>query len=612
MYLLALDKYQNDPVAMKKYLRETYEKVMMNMKKYMVCREISILNSMTYIFEHIKNAVIDVTASFCNEEDRIYIETKNWDDIRYRKKLFDVLIDLEYRPIMIWIFFHTNYYLLDNLDQQRKILMENIELFYKFYPKRLTYETINDIYNACQKSNPLFSISYQNRNNHVILENYSKLLRKMCPDLNYNGVTSNRSVNKKIRVCFFSEFLTVDSSVLRDRIGIITQLPKDKFDVYYMSFNSPNEINGYVSKFLYSNMKNFYVQLPVDLIEARKHIMRYNFDIIVYCEIGMIMRSIYLAHSRLAPVQITTWGHSETSGINTIDYFVSSKYFEIDKSKAQNHYSEQLHLMNSLSTYYFPPSKLLLPPRHKFQTREELKLEPNSHLYGCIQSSFKISEDFEKILAGILKMDPKGYILMSLGKPFCKSQIERMQSLMGDDDFQRLIWLPNMGISSYLNIIKLLDVMLDPYPFGGCNTSFEAFDFNVPVVTMPTKYLNGRFTFGMYKKMGFIDLVADSPQTYIKLAVRCATDRKWREVIQEKINRNKILLFQEQESVKEWSEFLESVYHEKVMKPIEKPIENKSSNSNSSSVEDDLGDWKKIIQPINITNNESTLTIAEY
>jgi predicted O-linked N-acetylglucosamine transferase (SPINDLY family) len=612
MYILALDKYPNDPVAMKKYLRETYEKVMMNMKKYVVCREISILNSMTYIFEHIKNAVIDITASFCDEDNRIYIESKNWDDIKYRKKLFDVLIDLEYKPIMIWLFFHTNYYHLENIDQQRKNLMENIELFYKFYPKKLNYATINDIYNACSKSNPLFSISYQNRNNRVILENYSKLLRKICPDLNYNGVQANRPVNKKIRVCFFSEFLTIDSSVLRDRIGIITQLPKDKFEIYYMSFNTPNEIKGYVSKFLFNSMKNSYVQLSEDLVEARTHINRYNFDIIVYCEIGMVMRSIYLAHSRLAPVQVTTWGHSETSGISTMDYFVSSKYFEIDKSKAQNHYSEQLYLMNSLSTYYFPPSKLLLPPRHKFQTRDELKLDSNAHLYGCIQSSFKISEDFEKILTGILKMDPMGYILMSLGKPFCNSQIQRMQSKMGDADFKRLIWMPPMPIQNYLNIIKLVDVMLDPYPFGGCNTSFEAFDFNIPVVTMPTKYLNGRFTFGMYKKMGFVDLVADSPQNYIKLAVRCATDKKWCETIQEKINRNKILLFQEQEAVKEWSEFLEFTYYEKVIKatlPEQQQVDIKVDVPEKLSIEDELGDWKKTIQ---ITPSFETAPSAEY
>ena len=32
-------------------------------------------------------------------------------------------------------------------------------------------------------------------------------------------------------------------------------------------------------------------------------------------------KAYYLAHMRLAKVQINTWGHSDSCGINTIDYF---------------------------------------------------------------------------------------------------------------------------------------------------------------------------------------------------------------------------------------------------------------------------------------------------
>ena len=59
----------------------------------------------------------------------------------------------------------------------------------------------------------------------------------------------------------------------------------------------------------------------------------------------------YLAYSRLAPIQINTWGHSETSGIDTIDYYFSSKYYEIPD--AQKFYSEKLVCLDSLCTYYY-------------------------------------------------------------------------------------------------------------------------------------------------------------------------------------------------------------------------------------------------------------------
>jgi hypothetical protein len=167
------------------------------------------------------------------------------------------------------------------------------------------------------------------------------------------------------------------------------------------------------------------------------------------------------------------------------------------------------------------------------------------------------------MLNGILKGNPNARILMSTNKPFCNSQIKRLHNLMGEYDYKKLLFYPVLNISSYINILKLSDVMLDPYPFGGCNTSFEAFDLNIPVVTMPTKYLNGRFTFGMYKKMGFIDMVADSSENYIKIAIKVGSDVKWRDSIKEKINRNKILLFQESESVNNWDQFLNKIYNEK-------------------------------------------------
>tara|TARA_B100001964_G_C13973383_1_gene482921 strand:- start:97 stop:765 length:669 start_codon:yes stop_codon:yes gene_type:complete len=215
--------------------------------------------------------------------------------------------------------------------------------------------------------------------------------------------------------------------------------------------------------------------------------------------------------------------------------------------------------MNSLSTFYFPPSALTLPPKHKFPTRKELKLGKDVNIYGCIQSSFKINKNFESILKSILDKDSNAYILMSYYKPFCKSQMDRLYETFGKDKFQRLIFYPALPINAYLNLVNLTDVMLDPHPFGGCNTTFEAFEFNIPVVTMPTKFINGRFTFGLYRKMGFVDLVADSPDKYVDIAIKSANDKEFRKSIIKKIKTNKKLIFQEQESVEEWRQMLEKM-----------------------------------------------------
>ena len=58
-----------------------------------------------------------------------------------------------------------------------------------------------------------------------------------------------------------------------------------------------------------------------------------NLDIIFYPEIGMSKTIYFLSFSRLATVQIVSWGHPETTGIDTIDYFFSSILLEPDTKK---------------------------------------------------------------------------------------------------------------------------------------------------------------------------------------------------------------------------------------------------------------------------------------
>ena len=50
--------------------------------------------------------------------------------------------------------------------------------------------------------------------------------------------------------------------------------------------------------------------------------------------------TIQLASMRLAPIQLCSFGHPETSGLRTIDYYISSELLETTES--QSFYSEKL------------------------------------------------------------------------------------------------------------------------------------------------------------------------------------------------------------------------------------------------------------------------------
>ena len=73
--------------------------------------------------------------------------------------------------------------------------------------------------------------------------------------------------------------------------------------------------------------------MPKSFTEIQKIILDQNLDILFYPEIGLSLQLYYLSFLRLAKVQITSWGHPETTGNPSIDYFLTSNLIEAEGSQ---------------------------------------------------------------------------------------------------------------------------------------------------------------------------------------------------------------------------------------------------------------------------------------
>jgi protein O-GlcNAc transferase len=49
--------------------------------------------------------------------------------------------------------------------------------------------------------------------------------------------------------------------------------------------------------------------------------------VLVYLDVGMEPSTVVWASARLAPIQICVWGHPTTTGLQHMDYFMSSQLF---------------------------------------------------------------------------------------------------------------------------------------------------------------------------------------------------------------------------------------------------------------------------------------------
>jgi predicted O-linked N-acetylglucosamine transferase (SPINDLY family) len=257
-----------------------------------------------------------------------------------------------------------------------------------------------------------------------------------------------------------------------------------------------------------------------------------------------------LAYSRMAPIQCVTWGHPDTTGSPAMDYFVSSQLAEPDE--ADGHYSERLVRLPNLGVYYIRPA-LSGPAR----TREFFGLDPARHVYLCPQTLFKFHPDFDPVLRGILEADPQGDLVVMAGRvPNWTHRLRQRWARTLGESAARVRFVAAQPNADFLQLLAQADVVLDPFPFGGGNTTYEALAVGVPVVTWPGRFLRGRLALAMYRQLGWQDCVVNSAPAYIALAVRLAIDASFRDACCAQIRAMSPVLFEDGRGVTAWEDFL--------------------------------------------------------
>jgi predicted O-linked N-acetylglucosamine transferase (SPINDLY family) len=259
----------------------------------------------------------------------------------------------------------------------------------------------------------------------------------------------------------------------------------------------------------------------------------------------------FLAFSRLAPIQCTTWGHPDTTGIPNMDYYISSE--KAEPPGAQDHYTEQLILFKQFPMFCHRPQA----PRQRL-SRKDFDLADGDHVYACTQNLFKVHPDFDQILAGILQLDPDASILLFEGKHphWTKLLQERLVQNLGDH-YQNLRFLRRLSETDFYAFLQIPDVILDTPHFSGGYTSLLAFAQGVPIVTWPGGFMRGRLTGSFYEQMGVMDCVADGFDTYVNIAVNLANNPAIRNDISRKIKESSHCLYENFELVHELERFFQ-------------------------------------------------------
>jgi protein O-GlcNAc transferase len=320
---------------------------------------------------------------------------------------------------------------------------------------------------------------------------------------------------EKIRVGFASAHLHTHS-VSKTHGGWITGLDRSRFVVFGYQFSPARDA---ASERIAASCDGF-ARGMADAASWRARILADAPHVLIYLDIGMEQTAVRLAALRLAPVQCTTWGHPDTSGLPTIDYYLSSEAME--PPDGDQHYTERLVRLPGLGIAYVPP-----PDAGGGPDRAALGLRGDAVVYLCCQSLSKYLPRHDAVWPHIAAQVPDAQFLF-LSAPggaadaVLRSRLQRAFAAAGLDWHRHCVVVPPVPHDAFPGLLRSADVFLDSIGWSGCNSTLEAVACNLPVVTTPTALMRGRHSAAILACMGLAHFVAADENAYVAMAVRLA------------------------------------------------------------------------------------------
>lgn len=242
----------------------------------------------------------------------------------------------------------------DHLHETRRLLFKR--LLNVTNDKKFTLPTIDEFVLA-----PTFYFAYQGYNDAKFMNTLQNIYSRAYPyfstykidqrPLGLLGIpvernfeldeTTNQHVSK-IRIGFVSSYFR-RHSICKLYCNVITGLSKHiittstgekiGFEVYIFSGQEQSREDSFTSN-LKQNVHEF-VRVKKFTVSSRREVTTRFIDMLIYLDIGMDPATSVWGASKLATIQACLWGHPSTTGMNAIDYYISSDLYHLDHSIIQ-------------------------------------------------------------------------------------------------------------------------------------------------------------------------------------------------------------------------------------------------------------------------------------
>ncbi|MBD2201231.1 glycosyltransferase [Calothrix sp. FACHB-1219] len=330
-------------------------------------------------------------------------------------------------------------------------------------------------------------------------------------------------------------------------LPVYKHLNRDAFEIILYTLNSQNHrLERYCS-----GHSDALITLPQDLSSQVKVIREDELDILLIgTNVTAVTHQItLLALHRLARIQVASTSSCVTTGMRNVDYYISGKLTE-PVNDAQQQYTETLVTVDgSAHCHDFATEEHILPTITV--NRESLGIDSDEIVYISGANFYKIIPEVEAAWAKIIASVPNSRLILypfnpnwSSAYPVIefKKRITSSFAKYGIAEERLIILNPVPNRADVKERLKIADVYLDSFPFSSINSLIDPLEVGLPTVISDGHSFRSLMGAALLRELKLEDLIADSEESYIELAIALANNPELRqqkkEQIQEKMQTN--------------------------------------------------------------------------
>lgn len=330
---------------------------------------------------------------------------------------------------------------------------------------------------------------------------------------------NDRDPNRRLRIGFYSGNLTAhpEGRLLRP---LLANLDRDAFETFVFSATAKSD--GLTATLKHLPEKWHEIGSMND-VRAARLIRDERIDILVDLTGHFGNNRMLLFARRPAPVQVIHFGYPGTSGLKTMDWRISDSL--ADPSDGHPYTSERLWRLPDFAWCYEPPLEAR-PVASKTAGDRPCT-------FVCVNNTIKVTSEAIALWSRILNAVPNSKLeLLAEGggrrdaNPDDRG-LHLQQAFAGHGiEPGRIVLIPRQARARYFEWIHSGDVALDPFPYNGGVTTCDTLWMGVPVVTLAGDSYWSRQGAAILSLIGHPELVAQTPDQYVELAVGLARDRQ--------------------------------------------------------------------------------------